>query len=98
MRGPRPGPFFVQDDGTPLTKATFATRVREVLIVLGMDPKAYTGHSFRIGATTAAAHAGLEDSVVQALGRWSSTAFLRYIRMSREHLASYSRVLAKANL
>ena len=38
--------------------------------------------------------AGLEDSVIQSLGRWNSTAFHRYIHTPREQLAGYSRALA----
>ena len=94
-RGPTSGPFFLRQDGTPLTKAFFVSRVREALLTLGLNPQHYAGHSFRIGAATAAAQAGFEDSIIQALGRWSSAAFLRYIRTPREHLATYSRELAR---
>ena len=59
---------------------------------LELDPQAYAGHRFHIGAATAAARAGLEDSVIQSLGRWSSGAFLRYIRTTRDRLATYSRL------
>ena len=93
IRGPAAGPFFIRDDGTPLTKAAFVKKVREALASLGLAPKDYAGHSFRIGAATAASQAGLEDSVIQSLGRWSSAAFLRYIRTPREQLASYSKAL-----
>jgi integrase len=92
-RGPSPGPFFKRFDGSPLTKAFFVVRVRRALQEQSIDPQRYAGHSFRIGAATAAAQAGLEDSVIQALGRWSSAAFLRYIRTSRESLAAFSRQL-----
>ena len=96
-RGPRPGSFFRRHDGTPLTKAFFIAKVREALILLGLDPRQFAGHSFRIGAATSAAQAGLEDSIIQALGRWSSSAFLRYVRMPKDHLATYSRQLAATN-
>ncbi|KIM22094.1 hypothetical protein M408DRAFT_29036 [Serendipita vermifera MAFF 305830] len=39
-----------------------------------------TGHSFRIGGTTAYLMAGIEPSFVKVMGRWSSDAFLRYWR------------------
>ena len=87
VRGPSPGPFLKRFDGSPLTKTFF---VASVLEEQSIDPQR---HSFRIWAATAAAQAGLEDSVIQALGRWSSAAFLRYIRTSRESLAAFSRQL-----
>ena len=93
-RGPSPGAFFRRYDGTPLTKSHFIAKVREALIAIGLEASRYAGHSFRIGAATSAAQAGLEGSVIQALGRWSSSAFLRYVRTPRTNLASYSRSLA----
>ena len=94
IRGPTPGPFFRLHSGTPLTKTSFVSRVREALRSLDKDPQIYAGHSFRIGAATAAARTGLEDTVIQSLGRWSSDAFRRYIRTPRERLARCSRDLA----
>ena len=61
---------------------------------MGLPESNFAGHSFRIGATTAAANAGIEDSTIQMLGKWSSAAFLSYIRTPREHLARFSRALA----
>ena len=46
------GPFFRLQDGTPLTKAQFVSRVRGILSRVGIDTSAYTGHSFRIDAAT----------------------------------------------
>ena len=96
-RGPASGPFFRRQDGSPMTKSFFVSRVRQALVALGLNPEAYAGHSFRIRAATAAARAGLEDSVIQALGRWNSAAFLRYIRTPRERLAAFTRELAVRN-
>ena len=92
-RGDREGPFFLLQNGTPLIKARFISGVRQALIQAGIPYQNYSGHSFRIGAATAASQASLSDSTIQALGRWSSAAFLRYIHTPRSQLAQYSRAM-----
>ena len=96
LRGPSPGPFLCAQNGAPLTKPALVRRVREALTVLGLDPTSYAGHSFRIGAATTAACAGIEDSAIRSLGRWKSDAVLRYIRTPGEQLASYAQVMSAA--
>ena len=70
-----PGPFFRDERGQPLPKATFVRKNRQALSQLCLPAKQFAGHSFHIGAATAAAQVGLEDFVIQALGHWFSTAF-----------------------
>ena len=41
-----------------------------------------TPHSFRIGAATFAATQGYTAQQIQAMGRWKSSAFQRYVRVS----------------
>ena len=89
-----PGPFFRDEQGQPLTKARFVREIRKALSQLGLPAEQFAGYSFRIRAVTAAAQAGLEDSVIQALGRWSSAAFLLYIRTPREQLAQFTTRIA----
>lgn len=48
--------------------------------VSGLGNKGITPHSFRIGAATSAAALGIPDDAIQRMGRWSSRAFLRYIK------------------
>ena len=93
-RGSREGPFFIHADGSAVTKPWFVSRLRSILTAVGLPQQQYAGHSFRIGAATTAAMAGLADSTIQTLGRWHSAAFLRYIHMPRAELASLSRSLA----
>ena len=42
-----------------------------------------TGHSFRSGLSSLLGEAGFSDDEIMALGRWSSSAFLRYIKLGR---------------
>ena len=93
-RGVSPGAFFRLADGTPLTNVEL---VRQALSRAGVSTSGYSGHSFRIGAATAAFQAGVPDSVIQALERWAGPAFLRYIRTPRGHLAQYSYALVPRN-
>ena len=92
-RGADTGPFFRFENGSPLTRSKFVERVKEALSLAGVDCTAYSGHSFRIGAATAAAKQGISDTTIKMLGRWRSSAYQVYIRTSREQLASYSRLL-----
>ena len=94
VRGDQPGPFFLTWAGAPLTKQAFVEEVRKLLRALELPEDAYAGHSFRIGAATSAVLAGVEDSAIQLLGRWKSSAFLRYVRTPQERLAAMSVSLA----
>ena len=95
-RGSDPGQFFRFKDGKPLTRAKFIQHVRAALTKAGLPCNDFAGHSFRIGAATTAAKAGLEDYKIRMLGRWNSAAFLVYVRTPRENLAQISTVLVKS--
>ena len=47
------------EDGTPLVRERFVAKLCEAPLT-----HQYAGHSFRIGAATAAAQAGLSDSLI----------------------------------
>ena len=94
-RGSGEGAFFRTANGVPLSKPRFVEMVRSALTRAGIPTSGYSGHSFRIGAATAAAEAGIPDSTIQALGRWTSSAFMTYIRAPRETLARFSLPLAR---
>ena len=94
-RGSVSGIFFRFANQDPLTKARFVSSVRQAMMAVGLPYNHFAGHSFQIGAATAAARAGLEDSTIRVLGRWNSAAFLSYIRTPREHLAQYSQTISQ---
>ena len=95
FRGSDPGPLFLWEDGTPLTRSLFVARFRKALVEAGLESacQCYSGHSFRAGAASTAAALGLEDSLIKALGRWESSAYLIYLRLPREDLQMVSKKL-----
>jgi len=90
QRPPTPGFLFLFEDGSTLSKPRLTQALRSVLGDLGFDDSGFSGYSFRIGAATAAAQAGLSDSLIQTLGRWKSAAFRSYIRSPLQILTSVS--------
>ena len=96
-RGSRTGPFFLDSSQAVITKQRFVERIRGILNSIGLPQHQYAGHSFRIGAATTAAAAGIEDSTIQTLGRWHSAAFLQYIRTPKTQLAAISASLASTS-
>ena len=74
-----PGPLFVMNNGTALTPGLFNQLLRELLDKLGLNSSNYSSHSFRAGAATTAAAAGMPAWLIKALGRWSSEAYQVYI-------------------
>lgn len=79
VRGGDPGPLFRHTNGLPLTRATLTTWLRTAVSRAGIEGN-FSGHSFRIGAATSAAAAGIPDHLIKTLGRWLSSAYQLYIQ------------------
>ncbi len=75
-----PGPFFMNGEKVGLTRRVFVAEVKKALAESGVPDAGISGHSFRIGAATAAARSGASDEEVKALGRWRSREYKGYIR------------------
>lgn len=95
VRGNQEGPLFVLQDGSPLSRDYLVRRMRQALSLAGIEQGSYSGHSFRIGAATSAAAAGVPSHLIKALGRWSSEAYMVYIRTPQTTLAAVSAALAR---
>ena len=67
-RGSTEGMLFHFENKKLLTRERFVASVREALTAAGVDSKSYSGHSFRIGAATAAGKRGLPPATIQTLG------------------------------
>ena len=95
-RPPGEGPLLVHSNSSPLTRDQFVRMVKHALEAAGIDSSSYSGHSFRIGAASTAAAAGVPAYFIKMLGRWESEAYHLYIRTPRETLASISQLIAAA--
>ena len=96
-QGRQDEPLFRLVDGTYLTRTTFTSRLRSHLQAAGIDETQYAGHSFRIGAATTAAAAGLPSWLIQTLGRWSSDCYRRYIHTASTTLCRVAAQLASTS-
>ena len=90
------GPLFLFTDGKPLSRLHVTDRLRSILAEAGIQGN-FSSHSFQIGAATSAHTAGLPDSLIRTLGRWSSDAYLVYVRTSLDTLHQAARQLASSS-
>ena len=63
----QPGTLFQWQDRIPgicLSKTQFMEAIRQALTVANLPAHDYVGHGFKIGATTTAAMAGLENLAI----------------------------------
>ena len=61
--------------------------LRQLLTFCGLKMSVFKGHSFRIGAASAAAFRGRSDAQIRAMCRWPSYAFI-YSSIIATYLAS----------
>ena len=90
-----PGPLLRFLDGSTLSRTYLVTQVKKALSAAGIDPSRYSAHSFRIGAATTAAAAGIPDHQIKMLGRWESSAYTLYVRTPPNQLSALSARLVR---
>ena len=87
-------PLFSAGQFSPLMREHLTTAIRRLLDQAGINSQMYAIHSFRIGAATTAAAAGLPAWLIKRLGRWSSNIFEQYIRTPPSIIKSSLSLLA----
>lgn len=73
--------FFCHKNASPLTRYQFSAVLSKVCQHAGLDTSVFKTHGFHIGRATDLALQGYADEKIKLLGRWSSKAFSRYIRL-----------------
>lgn len=88
-------PAFMLESGKAYTGALFNKTLKECLGKYIPEHKGFvTSHSFRSGLASMLGNLGFSDEDVQAIGRWSSTAFETYMRLPRTKRAAMARRIA----
>ena len=80
LRGTTPGPLFCHQGGSPITYTSLNNFFSAIQSFLQLGAR-YHLHSFRIGAATSAALRGIPEDEIKRMGRWSSSAYSKYIRI-----------------
>ena len=92
-------PLFTFANGKWLSCASLTKELRSALQGCGLPADHYFTHSFRIGAATTVATAGVPSWLIKVLGRcnWSSDCYERYIRTPQQTLLAIPKKLAMVN-
>ena len=82
-------PLFLYKGG-PLTKRESSTRLKELTVAAGLNPKEYTNYSFRKGGATSLG-SRVPVALLQAAGRWTSDSYKYYLDFSDLVLAGLAK-------
>ncbi|XP_071965033.1 uncharacterized protein [Antedon mediterranea] len=80
MRPLKAGPFFLLENGTPVNRKMFSSSLKQLARRASLEHTQFNTHSFRIGRATDLHQLGHSHQDIMIFGRWSSSAFKRYIR------------------
>ena len=88
------GPLFVFRSGKFLSRKD----LNDLLVSTTNGLANVSSHSLRIGAASTAAAMGCPKWLIQAMGRWTSDCFRRYIRINDSTIRRTSRILANCRV
>ena len=86
--------FSFSSPGKWLTRTSLTKELRTILQHCSLPASKSYSHSFRIGAATTAAQAGLPPWLIKVLGRWSSDCYERYVRTPETSILTVPKQLA----
>ncbi|KAJ1028830.1 hypothetical protein NDA18_002855 [Ustilago nuda] len=94
---PPSSPLLFLDSNRPFDRSSFVATLHQCLATCGVEPSAYSGHSFRRGAVTWAASNGLDDTTIRGLGHWRGNCFHHYIDKSAADWATITKAALYTN-
>ena len=84
--------------GLPASRQEVLAKLDQTLLLAGLEPQHYSGHSFRKGGAQSLREAGVELEMIKAIGRWASDCYKLYIQQPAEALRAASLAMDTANL
>ena len=88
-------PVFREDSGKCYTGKKFNRDLKALLGPhMNYDQGRILAHSCRSGLATSMAQMGYSDTKIQQIGRWTSQAYLRYVKTARTKRSRIARELA----
>ena len=90
--------FSFSKPGKWLTRGNLTKELRSILQQCGLPSHKFYSHSFRIGAATTAAKAGIPPWLIKVLGRWSSDCYELYIRTPQSPILAVPKLLTDSNV
>ena len=80
VRPKGPKPLFCNQNGRPVSRKQLVGILKTHLANCGRQKVDFNTHSLRMGKATDMHHGGYTDPQIAKAGRWSSTAFMRYVK------------------
>jgi hypothetical protein len=87
-------PAWQKSDGSPADRAWLIALFRSWAKEAGLPWWEYSGISFRRGGAQTLAFLGVSDRLIQALGRWKSACFKRYVGMMSQEVLQAGRTMS----
>ena len=95
LEGSQPrGTLFRFATSGALSQRHFNHLIKDLAQRVGIPVSRYSTHSFRIGAATTAAAAGIPDWKIKMLGRWLSDSYQTYVRTPEHEVIGVSAAMA----
>ena len=79
---PDDSPAFSFGKGSFISYQSYTTRLKTLLLKVGLNPDLFSGHSFRRGGATFLYNCGGTTIMIQASGDWSSQCFTKYLYLT----------------
>lgn len=92
-------PLFTDDQGLPFTGKRFNAILKDSLgKYLDYNKGRITSHSFRAGIASLLGVIGFSEEEIQAVGRWSSRAYLDYLKLPRTKRLEMARLIGNLKM